>query len=446
MEAILLGILCGLIAGLLPGIGVFVTLLLSYPLLLHANIIDILLFYISVASITQYIGSVSATVLGVPGENSSLPALYEGNTMFKKGKGSLAISGAAIGSLVGAFLVLLLLFIISPLLDITNYLLSTYTKTILITLTLLVIILSSKSKWYIAILLAVLGLTLGSIGCHDDTCFVPPFFQDNPDLQIGIPLLPILCGIFVFPQLLKTYEYNKDDSLQLGTKLTYHLKYYFKNFSSSLRGTCVGCFVGLLPASGQTLCSNLAYRWEMLIQKRKHTYQKGNYNSLVSAETANNASVLTGLVPLFAIGIPTGASEALLLDIAISKMFNFSQDFTFELFTTIFIPTLIFVNICGFVLAWPLAKYVSILNNLRQTYINLFCFILLLLINLYMGYLEWATNYYLVLFMISTVFGFLLRKQDTLPLIFAFIVSSHILSTFYTLPDLLYADLSLLFN
>ena len=106
MEYLLLGVLAGTIAGIVPGIGVFATLLILYPWLTSLNIIDTFVFYLALTSTTQYIGSVSATILGVPGEASSLPAIYEGHTLFKKGRGATAISGAALGSLVGGFLVL----------------------------------------------------------------------------------------------------------------------------------------------------------------------------------------------------------------------------------------------------------------------------------------------------------------------------------------------------
>ena len=145
IEPILYGLLAGTVAGVLPGIGVFVTLLLSFPFLLKVDIIQIILFYVAVASTTQYIGSVPATYLGLPGENSSLPALYEGHTMFKKGQGAYAISGAAFGSLFGALFIILLLVLLAPLLNDVKYMLTTYKQTVFLFLTILILILSSKS-------------------------------------------------------------------------------------------------------------------------------------------------------------------------------------------------------------------------------------------------------------------------------------------------------------
>ena len=52
------GILLGVFAGLMPGIGVFTTLILIYPLLLDLTISQLLILYIPLLSISQYLGSV----------------------------------------------------------------------------------------------------------------------------------------------------------------------------------------------------------------------------------------------------------------------------------------------------------------------------------------------------------------------------------------------------
>ena len=64
MEYLLLGVLAGTVAGIVPGIGVFASLLMLYPWLTGLDIIDCFVFYLALTSTTQYIGSVSATILG----------------------------------------------------------------------------------------------------------------------------------------------------------------------------------------------------------------------------------------------------------------------------------------------------------------------------------------------------------------------------------------------
>lgn len=91
------GVTVGIIAGFIPGVGVFTSMMLMLPFLYSLEPYQLLTFYIALASTTQYIGSITATVFGLPGESSSLPAVKEGHALFQQGQGSIAISGSAIG-------------------------------------------------------------------------------------------------------------------------------------------------------------------------------------------------------------------------------------------------------------------------------------------------------------------------------------------------------------
>ena len=75
LTPILFGSLLGLLSGLIPGIGNFILLLVATPILLTMSPIDILITYIALTSISQYIGSVPATMFGIAGESSSFPAV-----------------------------------------------------------------------------------------------------------------------------------------------------------------------------------------------------------------------------------------------------------------------------------------------------------------------------------------------------------------------------------
>ena len=153
MIVLLLGVLSGVIAGFLPGVGVFVTMITLYPFLIDLSFIDLTVFYIALVSTTQYIGSVTATYLGIPGESSSLPAVIEGNSLHKKGYGSLAISGAALGSLFGALLTLGLIVSVSSFLPYLYFFYNTYAQFIIFFGIILYLIFNSKSGWIIALLL-----------------------------------------------------------------------------------------------------------------------------------------------------------------------------------------------------------------------------------------------------------------------------------------------------
>ena len=106
--------LTGILIGVLPGIGIVVTMLLFFPLLLSFDLFQCLMFYLGVTSASQFSGSVTATTLGVPGEASSWPAVKEGNALFRRGQGDYAISSAAMGSVFGAGISALVVILLLP--------------------------------------------------------------------------------------------------------------------------------------------------------------------------------------------------------------------------------------------------------------------------------------------------------------------------------------------
>lgn len=438
MTILLLGILSGVVAGLLPGVGVFVTMLSLYPFLIDLSIIDLTVFYIALVSTTQYIGSVTATYLGIPGESSSLPAVIEGNSLHKKGFGSLAISGAALGSLLGAFLTLGLITLFSFLLPHLYSFYNTYIQFIIFSGIIIYLIFSSKSGWFIALLLSILAFYLRSIGCVEinrksDICNMP---IDNVDLTTGLPVLSVVCAVYVFPQLLKVYKPDKSNNEQ-NYALLYHIKYFLQNVSSSIRGTITGFFLGFTPGSSNTLSSNTAYRNEVLIQTKKKKYEEGNYNALIAAESANNAAAFTTLLPLFIIGIPISASELLFYDMIMLKGLIFSQHFDVSFFMTHIATSLVIINLLAFMIAWPLSKFAKYLYYVPQILTNILVFILLCYAVYQLGSSSLQELYYLTVFLLFLPVGFLFRNIDTLPFVFVFLLQDRIYSLAITTSDLL---------
>ena len=441
MEYLLLGVMAGTIAGILPGVGIFATLLLLYPWLLTLPIIDTFVFYLALTSTTQYIGSVSATILAVPGESSSLPAIYEGNTLYKKGLGGIAISGAAIGSVVGALLTLGLITLVSPYLTYIYYFFNTYIQAFVLWGVLLIMLFFSNKNIFISAVLACAGLWLGYIGCEYIAgfgfCHMPITWEPiRADLTTGLPMLSVIGALFVFPQLLKFSKPTLTHVAQQKNTLLEHFKYYWDNIDSSLRGTTLGFFLGFTPGGSTTISSNTAHRMEVLREKKLGRYKQGNYRCLVSAETANNAAAFTTLLPLFILGIPFGASEALFYDIMMVKGFYFSDNFDMAFFLETIAYNLVIINVIAFFIAWPFAKYIAYIMMVPQKVLNIGVFLILCGVMWHVGSAMFQSEYYLFTFFALLPFGYLLRNYDTMPLVFAFILQDGFFMNAVTIKDL----------
>ena len=80
-----------------------------------------------------------------------------------------------------------------------------------------------------------------------------------------------------------------------------------------LRSTLVGHRHRQHSRHGRSLSSFLAYAWTKRRDKDPDSFGKGRLEGVAAAESADNASVPAGLIPMFAIGLPSSASAALLM-------------------------------------------------------------------------------------------------------------------------------------
>jgi putative tricarboxylic transport membrane protein len=395
------GVMVGTMAGFMPGVGIFASMMMLIPLLHQISAIELLTFYIALASTTQYIGSITATVFGLPGEASSLPAVKEGNELYKQGQGSYAISGAAMGSFIGSVIVIGLVTLFVSQLDNIYKIYNTRTLALILISVSLLICFTHKNK-FVAIALAMVGYFLGLIGCR------------------------AICALYVFPQLLKDYKF-KDSNLKIETSFTFkHCKKFIENISSSIRGTIIGFFAGFTPGISTAVSSNLAYGIEKWIQNKKGKYFPGNYASLISAETANNAGAFSCLLPLLVFGIPLVPSEALLYELVMTKGTIMGENFTASYFLSSLVPVLLITNVIALCIAWPMAKYICYMTKIPTVLFRISIFLLLLFSIYINGQNSFQEGYNLLVFLILLPVGYLLRKVDTLPLIFVFIIQSRL--------------------
>jgi len=419
------GVLAGTIAGLLPGIGNTLIMILVFPFFLGIdNPLNIIIFYVACLSLSQYTGSITSTVFSVPGEISSLPAVKEGHKLFRKGLGSLSLSGCALGSFFGSLIAVAFVLLIGNTISQFTFLYSSVFQSYVLIIVCLFLIVGKYNSWYTTVLLGGFGYFLAMLGTGAlDTYKTLTFGFDS--LLYGVPLFSVIVWMFVFPQILQYWDTKMDvdnDAKSIDINPFKHISSFFDNITSSIRGSVIGFFLGLTPYLTTVISSNVSYAVEKWLRKKKNTYDDtGDYASLVSAETANNAAALSSLLPLLLIGIPITSSEAVLLELTSANGFTFYIEEFYGLFVLISI-CLVAINLLGIFIAWPLAKYFYIFYYVDIKTIYRFVLGFCVLMTLYLGYADHVLWYYIVISSILAVFGYLLRRVNTLPLIFVFMM------------------------
>ena len=434
---VILGTVLGFVSGFVPGVGNTIMIVMSYPLLKDASMLQMLLFYLAIISSSQFSGSIVATVFGLPGESSSLPAVVEGNRMFNRGVGNFAISNAALGSVLGSFVALVSVYMIMPFA--IDLIVNFYNNNVQI----VILFLASTSICFLLgtsvlqnIAVFTVGILLGLIGTNWSPYFVflPDVipYETFPLLMHQIPLFPVIVSLYVFPTLLQTAGMFKNYSSTLEyedrNSFSEHCLEFARHISSSLRGSAFGAFIGLVPHIGANVSANISYAIEKKMQIKHGCYNdRGDIKSLVSAETANNSTGLVSLLPLMLIGIPITVSEAVLLSFMDIKSYHISYETTVEagMFKDIALWFII-INAACFLMAWPLVRYVNILKKISVKHMLWGTGIFLVGLTYYLGAMGHESLYYMTVLLVLAPLGYLLRKTEPMCLIIAFVLQDKL--------------------
>lgn len=421
----LLGCLVGGVAGLIPGTGLLISLLAMYPYLLHLDLLGLLCFYIGLANVAQFTGSITAIHFGVPGESNSVPAVLEGHALAKQGLGHTAIVGTSLSSVTAGVLTLLLLIAMFPFYqDIFTWFYQTNNQLFIFVFALLVFLFASKNKWYVTGLLMLAGYLLGKIGFNE---FTGQYFLsfNNTDLKTGIPIFPILIAFLVIPNILKKYNFDNIKNKKQSYKNNIML--YCKNFKYSVLGTVVGFFSGLVPGVSTVLATNLSHKVSRHLDKTKGP----SYKSLISAEASNNSAILVTLLPLIILGIPITGSEALLLSIMEMNLVEINWQIILDLKLHYLIASSVGISLfVGIIISWPMSQQLQKFIVFGKNYFKFIIIFALLLSLFFVASTTGQYFYYFITLVLASVFGIYLSRFDVLPFIFVFLIQKKLESVF----------------
>jgi TctA family transporter len=163
----------------------------------------------------------------------------------------------------------------------------------------------------------LLGLLFGIVGT-DVNSGVARFSFGAAGLTDGLSFAMVAMGLFGFAEILSNLEHKADTANRdvLKRKITGLMptKQDLKAcVPAILRGTAIGSFFGTLPGGGPTISAFSSYALEKKVAKDPSRFGKGAIEGVAAPESANNAAVQCAFITTLTLGIPHGATMALLL-------------------------------------------------------------------------------------------------------------------------------------
>jgi putative tricarboxylic transport membrane protein len=416
--SILLGCGLGLFAGLVPGLGPFTTLLLAFPIMLDLSVIQLLIVYSALITVSIYVGSVPATLYGIPGDSASMPVVFESRNLKDLKQVSQAISGAAFGGFFGSVAVAMFCLLTVRYLDNVKYFYSTPLFLSLLTMASVVIIWNSTNRKTVSLLLYMAGFVLGLVG-YNATLNIP-ILVFNPYMYQGLPIEVVISTLFALPNIIFYWSYFKTNKGSRSKESYSPWTIYILNPVKSMFFTVVGFITGLVPGLTTILSSVLSYNI-------MSSFTKDPVKRITASETANNAGAFSMILPMLLFGLPITSSEALLLFFLEQTGFSVQHVDLGTLMKTLIYNFLI-VNVIGLLLAWPLSNYVKYFYRINLKFV--FGTVLLIIFGalMFSGWHSFSATWYFTLILILIPFGIALKNYDVLPLVFAFFISERFIA------------------
>ncbi|MEE2746623.1 MAG: tripartite tricarboxylate transporter permease, partial [Pseudomonadota bacterium] len=292
MLYISVGLFLGMFVGALPG---FTTLMAMAILLPISFFLDPLLgipFLIGVYKGGIFGGSIPAILVSMPGTGAAVATTFDGPPLTKKGQGRKALEIALYSSVSGDLSSdIITIALIGPIAAVA-LLLGPPELAAILFLALVVISATSSGVFVKGLLMLVVGLFLGMIG-QDPIGALSRFSFGIAEIDSGIPLLPMLIGVFALPEIFvniekKASEFIKKEELKIaGKRLSWDE--FRRCIRTIIRSTFIGTSIGMIPGVGQVVAAFMGYAAAKSASKHPETFGEGELEGIAAAESANNA-------------------------------------------------------------------------------------------------------------------------------------------------------------
>lgn len=313
-----IGSVVGVILGALPGMGPETGIALFLPLTFSLDPVTALACLGSIYVSGVFGGNITAILINTPGTPDSLFLTWDGYPMTKRGQGGRAIAlstiGAFFGGMVGSLTMLFGASVVARAAVAMGPL-----EMFLITMIGICVIVSLTQKSMLkGFISAALGFAAAFIGTDNFTA-EQRFTFGRLELFDGLPLLPVILGMFAISQMLLLVVSGQDKITDLPPQAKHRekerlsLKGLTGLIGPMLRSSVIGTLIGIVPGAGGTTASGLSYEIEKKLSRHPEKFGDGSEEGIVAISSAINGVVGGSLIPMITLGIPGCSTAALFL-------------------------------------------------------------------------------------------------------------------------------------
>jgi len=316
-----IGVLFGIIAGAIPGFTVTMAIVVVFPFTFAMDPITGVTLMVAVFVGGYSGGLVSGVMLGIPGTPSSITTLYDGYPMAQQGEPGRALGIGVLASFFGTIISVGVLVLFGPLIARYSMQFRPWELSALIIFALTLVASLSTGAMLKGLIGATLGLLVTTVGYDRNSNIRFDFGFEA--LGTGLPMLPVLIGVFAFAQLMGDLERvgaRKEGSKpppDVSVPYLQILKDMAREKVNTIRSSLIGALVGALPGTGGTVANFVSYDQARKFSRSPERFGTGFPSGIVASEASNSAVPGGAFITTLALGIPGDLPMAIMMGVLI---------------------------------------------------------------------------------------------------------------------------------
>ncbi|HET6520016.1 MAG TPA: tripartite tricarboxylate transporter permease, partial [Geminicoccaceae bacterium] len=313
-------IFLGIIVGAIPGFSAANTIIILLPITLAVDVEIGLVFMVALYCASRMGAGIPAILVNIPGTAGAAATPLDGYPMAKQGLGQQALAISFVASTAGGLFTSVLTLLALPWLARVGFYVHSVEMVVVMLFGISLIAAIAARDTLKGLIAGFFGLMIGAIGA-DHVYATPRGTFGFLELYDGVPTIAALVGLFAVSEAFLMIEGQSILSRQ-GRALMLNT-----SWAGTLEGvrialsrwwhitwtSLIGLIIGIVPGAGAGIADFVAYQQTRLFTRTPERYGTGHPEGLIAPESANNGVTAGTLVPLLTLGVPGGATAAIML-------------------------------------------------------------------------------------------------------------------------------------
>lgn len=325
--------LLGVLVGAVPGFSAANTIIILLPLTLTMEATTGMIFMVALYTASRLGAGIPAILVNIPGTAGAAATPLDGYPMAVAGNAQKALAISFVASVLGGLLTTVVALAMIPWLSRVAFHLHSVEMIVVMLFGISLIATISAQDTIKGLIAGFFGLMIGYIGA-DVVYEAPRGTFGFLELYDKVPLIPALVGLFAISEAFVVIE--RETIVSAQGRIQKQRGGWAETFAGARAAlvrwkhiawtSLLGLIIGVIPGAGAAIASFVAYQQSRLFSKTPERYGTGHIEGLIAPEAANNGVTSGTLVPLLIIGVPGGATAAIMAVVLEYHGVNFGPD------------------------------------------------------------------------------------------------------------------------